>query len=84
MTTKPIRYESLSEPLDDEERGLMNPDNWDWDNPVEVVVAEQPLAQLPIDFTFDEIKIIEQVARAAGMSPHAFIKHAALAVARKS
>src|SRR5262245_36089913 len=33
---EPIRYESIQEPLDDEERELMDPNNWDWDNPVEM------------------------------------------------
>jgi hypothetical protein len=80
-TRQRVRYESIEEPLDDEERELMNPDNWDWDNPVDVAVSKHPLAQLPIDFTFDEIKIIEKVARAVGMSPHAFIKQAALKAA---
>jgi hypothetical protein len=82
-THQRVRYESISEPLDDEERALMDPEAWDWDNPVEVSVAEHPLAQLPIDFTFDELKIIEQVAHATGMSPHAFIKQAALTAARE-
>ena len=35
----PVRYESLQEPLDDEERELMDPDNWDWDNPIEGVTV---------------------------------------------
>jgi hypothetical protein len=29
---EPIRYESIQEPLDDEERELMNPDTWDWES----------------------------------------------------
>jgi hypothetical protein len=29
---KAIRYESTQEPLDEEERELMDPDNWDWEN----------------------------------------------------
>jgi hypothetical protein len=28
----PIRYESMQEPLDDEERELMDPDTWDWES----------------------------------------------------
>ncbi len=60
----------------------MDPNAWDWENPIDVVVAEHPLAQLPIDFTFEEIRTIEESARAAGMSPHSFIKETALAAAR--
>jgi len=82
-TQQHIRYESISEPLDDEERALMDPGAWDWEHLVDIVVAQHPLAQLPIDFTFDELRIIEEFARAAGMSPHAFIKQTALAAARR-
>ena len=32
MSKPAIRYESTQEPLDDEERELMDPDNWDWEN----------------------------------------------------
>ena len=44
--TKQIRYESIQEPLDDEERELMNPDNWDWDDPIEGVAVGDPRASL--------------------------------------
>ena len=79
---KPIRYESIQEPLDDEERELMNPDNWDWDNPVELVVAENLVISLPIEVTPDEYGLLDEVARAEGMNPHDYIKRAALAAAR--
>jgi hypothetical protein len=75
---KPTRYESIQASLDDEERELMNPETWDWDNPVEVMVAENPGAILPIRFTLEELARLEPVARAAGLTPHAFIKRAAL------
>ena len=29
---EPIRYQSIQEPLDEEERELMAPDHWDWDS----------------------------------------------------
>ena len=73
-----IRYESIQEPLDDEERELMNPENWDWDHPVEVVVAANPRVQLPIEVTFEEHRSLAQAARVAGLTPHEFIKRAAL------
>jgi hypothetical protein len=75
----PIRYESIQEPLDDEERELMDPDNWDWDNPVEVVVHPDFGFIFPIRFTRDEVGRLEPVARAEGLSPHELIKQAALA-----
>jgi hypothetical protein len=77
--TEPIRYESIQEPLDDEERELMDPDNWDWENPVEVVVHPDFGFIFPIRFTGDEVGRLEPVARAEGLSPHEFIKQAALA-----
>jgi hypothetical protein len=77
--SEPIRYESIQDPLDDEERELMDPDNWDWENPVEVVVHPDFGFIFPIRFTSDEVGRLEPVARARGLSPHAFIKQAALA-----
>jgi hypothetical protein len=78
---RPIRYESIQEPLDDEERELMDPENWDWDNPIEVVVAENVGIQMPIDVTFDEFDCLSEVARAIGLTPHEFMKRAALEAA---
>jgi hypothetical protein len=72
------RYESIQEPLDDEERELMDPETWDWDSPVEFTVAENPGAILPVRFTLEELAQLEPVARAAGLTPHAFIKRAVL------
>ena len=77
--SEPIRYESIKEPLDDEERELMDSDNWDWENPVEVVVHPDFGFIFPIRFTGDEVGRLEPVARAEGLSPDKFIKQAALA-----
>jgi hypothetical protein len=76
-----IRYESIQEPLDDEERELMDPDNWDWDHPVDVVIAENVGVQLPIDVTFEEFDCLSRVARAIGLTPHEYIKRVALEAA---
>ena len=48
---RPIRYESIQEPLDEEEREIMDPDNWDWENPIEVVVSDNLIITLEIDLT---------------------------------
>ena len=32
-----VRFDERQEPLDDEERELMNPEHWDWDSAVEGV-----------------------------------------------
>jgi hypothetical protein len=80
--SEPIRYESIQEPLDEEERVLMDPDTWDWDTLVEVVVHPNPGAILPIRFTCEEVVRLQRLAHAEGMTTHAFIKQAALACRR--
>ena len=79
---EPIRYESIQEPLDDEERELMDPETWDWDNPVEAVIAENPRVSFQIAVTLEEHKQIAAAARAKGLSTPAFIKQAALEATR--
>jgi hypothetical protein len=79
---KGIRYESIQEPLDDEERALMDSDNWDWDNPIEIEVADEVQIRMPIEVSFEEFGLLEHVARAEGRTPHAFMKQAALDAAR--
>jgi hypothetical protein len=79
---RPTRQASNHEPLDEEERALMDPDNWDWDNPVEAIIAENPLAVFPIKVTIDEHRAIAQAARAKGLSTSAFIKQSAIDAAR--
>jgi hypothetical protein len=75
---KQIRYESIQEPLDDEERELMNPDNWDWDNPVEGVTVGEPRVSLTIPLTFDELDAIVEAAHAQELSTEEFIKRLVL------
>ncbi len=78
----PIRYESIQEPLDEEERELMDPDNWDWENPIEVVMSEDLVISMPIEVTPEEFDLISHVARTEGLSPHEFMKRLALNAAR--
>jgi hypothetical protein len=80
---QPELEDQLREPLDDEERELMGLDAWDWDTPVDVVVAENPLVGLTIELTLDEHRALGKAARAAGMTTHAFIKRSALAAAHE-
>jgi hypothetical protein len=75
---KQIHYESIQEPLDDEERELMNPDNWDWDNPVEGVTVGEPRVSLTIPLTFDELDTIVEGAHAQGLSTEEFVKRLVL------
>ena len=41
---EPIRYESIQEPLDEEERELMDPESWDWENPWRRLLPTTPLS----------------------------------------
>ena len=77
MKKHPI-HESIQEPLDDEERELMNPDNWDWDNVIEGVTVSDPRASLTIPLTFDELDAIVEAAHAQGLSTEEFIKRLVL------
>lgn len=79
---EPRRYDSTEEPLADEERELMDPDYWDWDTPIDVIVSDDPLAGLVIDLTYEEHRAIGEAARSQGLGAHAYIKQAALAAAR--
>jgi hypothetical protein len=72
-------FESLQEPLDDEERELMDPEHWDWESTVEGVPTPNVGAILEIDFTREEIGPLQRFAHSQGMTVHAFIKQAALA-----
>lgn len=72
----------LREPLDEEERILMDPDTWDWDNVVEVTTSPEPRLIFEVRLSHDEITRIEPAAIAKGMTITAFLKHAALRAAR--
>jgi hypothetical protein len=74
----PTRYESIQEPLDDEECELMDPDTWDWDSTTEGRTVGAPGAVLPIRFTREEYSALWRHAHAQGLSTHEFIKRLAL------
>lgn len=69
---------SIHAPSEEVERTLMDAAAWDWDDPVEAIVAENPLAVLPIKVTMDEHRAIAQAARAKDLSTSAFIKQSAV------
>lgn len=79
--TEPIRYESIQEPLDDEERELMDPDNWDWENPIEGVTVREP--SVTIRFTREEYMALWRHASAQELTIGEVIKQAALACIRQ-
>lgn len=72
----------LREPLDEEERELMDPDTWDWDNPVEVTVLPGARLVFEVPISAEELSEIEPAAIAKGMTVIAFLKDAALRSAR--
>jgi hypothetical protein len=76
------RYESVQDPLDDEERELVDPENCDWESPVEVVVADDPLVSFRIALNREEHKRLAHAARAKGLTTPDFIKFAALEAPR--
>lgn len=82
VVTEPVPYESTQEPLDAEERELMDPETWDWDSAEELPPMPYVKIELPIAFTRDEYRTIGRAADAQGMTTHAFIAQVALAVAQ--
>jgi hypothetical protein len=79
---KPTRRDTTQEPLDEEERELMDPETWDWENAEELPAMSDVLIELPIALTRDEYRTIGRAADAQGMTTHAFIAQVALAVAQ--
>jgi hypothetical protein len=79
--SKPIRYESLAEPLNDEERELMDPNAWDWESAEERPPVANPGIVLEIRFSREEIRRVTTAASEAGVSVDAFVTRAALACA---
>ena len=73
-----IRSEPIHEALDDEERELMNPDTWDWDDTAEGVTMGEPRASLTIPFSFEELDAIVVAARGQGLSTEEFVKRLVL------
>jgi hypothetical protein len=63
--------------LDDEERELMDPDNWDWEHPIEGVTVREP--SVTIRFTREEYMALWRIADAQSLTTGEFIKQAALA-----
>lgn len=68
----------LQEPLDDEERWLMDPETWDWDsveyhegNPNSGVV-------LGVRFSLEEMTRVGEAAAAEGVPIYEYIKESAL------
>ena len=68
----------LREPLDDEERELMDPDSWDWESLTELPPAANPGIVLPIRLTLEEMTRVGRAADADGVSIYDYIKQSVL------
>jgi hypothetical protein len=79
---EPIPYGASQEPLDDEERELMDPDFWDWDAMEVGTPVRVESTIFSMQFSRDEHHVLANVAYGQGITPHEFIKRVALAAAR--
>lgn len=75
---KPENDDRLREPLDDEERELMDPATWDWDSLTELPPVPNPGAVLPIRFSLEELTRVGRAADAEGLTIYEYIKQSAL------
>lgn len=51
----------------------MDPRSWDWDEPIEVNVADNPGAVLRVRLTREEFLALERIARESGLGPVSFL-----------
>jgi hypothetical protein len=71
-------HKSTQDPLDDEERELMNPENWDWEHVSDVRIVGEPGAVLRVRFSREEFTDLARIARSVGMGPVAWLHQIAL------
>ncbi len=77
-----LDYEALQQPLDDDERMLMDSDTWDWDaSEVGRTVGKRGVI-FSMEFSPYEHHLLADVAYGQRITPHEFIKRVALAAAR--
>ena len=76
--SEPIRYESTQEPLDEEERILMDPETWDWESAEEGIPTPNAGAVLRVRFARDEFLALAQIARDEGIGPVELIRQTML------
>jgi len=67
-----------AETVDQDERELMDPDSWDWDNVTEGRTMGTPGAILRVRFSREEIRVIERIARDAGIGPVELVRQTML------
>jgi hypothetical protein len=69
-------------PTEEERERLMDPGYWDWEEPLEVVCAENPGLIIRVRLQEDDVWILGAAARAANMLLSRYLLHAALETAR--
>jgi hypothetical protein len=82
MLHKARRNHPAQEPLDDEERELMDPESWDWDSVEDGVTVGEPGTLLTLRFSRDEHRLLAEAASSEGLTTHEYIKRSALLSAR--
>ena len=69
---------ATQEPLDDEERELMDPESWDWESAAPGRTVGKPFAQLSVRFSHEELHALVLIAREAGIGPVELVRRTAL------
>jgi hypothetical protein len=69
---------ATQEPLDDEERELMDPSTWDWESAAPGRTVGTPGAVIQVHFSRDEILALSRIARKTGIGPVELVRRAAL------
>jgi hypothetical protein len=77
VNTKTLRG-TTQEPLDEEERELMDHEAWDWDHPIEGRTVGTPGAILRVRFSREEFRDLERIARSAGIGPVELVRQTVL------
>lgn len=73
-----IKRASTQQPMDDEERALMDPATWDWDAAIEGQTIGGPGAILRVRFSREEFRDLERFARKSGVGPIELIRQTML------
>lgn len=75
---QPELDDTLREPLDDEERELMDPETWDWDSAEVLPPVPASSTITEIHLSREELALVDRAAQAEGMTLAAYLRHAAL------
>jgi hypothetical protein len=78
------RYGSLSDLTPEQLADLQNPDSWDWEHAQQGTPNPGAGIVYRVRFQGDEVRAIDEAARARGISEIEFIRQASIAAARMS